>query len=851
VDGLEKDDAYIQILIASSHSVDYLSLVKNPELVWPAITDLLDTVSIAAKELNIWLDEFEFQLPAAVAWAIHQEALHRGVNQVETLHGWLTNVGGLSAIQRIASPIALSPRVRRQGWLRISELMEAHLNLYFKNQIGFRTAQALLPDPADPGAAHQEPDVWVEVVTSHGFPHRATTSSLTDDNDWSNAVHEEASERVHHTAVKKSWSNVVAEGRNTVLLGNPGHGKTWLLTLLAIERTKDFRAKLLSFEPIEGVPFPVFSRVDQLVTTNPEGMPLSRLEEVIAATLRTRSALVTEPDGLYDEQLWEDFKRHVDDYGLELFLDALDEAPEGLRSWIRDWQVGHPAPGFGRNVGSNDSAAKALIVSAAQQASGRIVISSRLAGYRQPEGVDDSWETVTLSPLKKENCLRLATAWGVPKAAMDAMRQDLDGGTSMGHVLRVPLLLNIACILAVDGRPWPRSIRDLYSGYIDYRVAAAFHSWSNAKPQPTRPYDVGQVETILGELALSFSGHGNSRWRDRMTSQEVRDLLKKHLEAGETTQTALDRLLQCGLIVGASPSSAGQVYYFQHRTIAEYLVAKRVADSVQWPSFLTINFWFHRDWDRTLQLIGEIVSPHEYAQVIHEQGTDLLGRGTQLASHSLIAWDTVPSQGSRWVEERWLSLMRRSDEYNAIARLGELARIRSDWFYSVVGQVLGPQVVAFIASRDDPQVVPYLISIDRDIPRLRKQVISSMATAIERGRLNPNQRAEGEAWLRARLSDIDHSSEAAISLASLSEPGVETIDALSKFLFNCPTDDLGTRATVLASLWKHSSEPTSFMDWLDDDDYGKRLAALRLLGESPRDDMAGLPRSSWILGFIG
>jgi hypothetical protein len=844
-DALEKDSAYVRLLSASDPSVGRLSLVEKPELVWPLLTDLLDGVSIAAKELNIWIDEFEFQLPAAVAWAIHQEAIQRKANKVDALHDWLTRVDSLSALQRIAAPTALSPRVRRQGWLRISELTEAYLNLYFRSQIGFGMAQALFPNPSDPTAAHQEPDVWVEVETAKRFPRRAGAPLSTDENDWSNVVHEEASEQVHHAAVKKSWRSVVACGRNTVLLGNPGHGKTWLLTLLASDRTRAFRAKLRAFEPIEGIPFPVFSRVDQLVTTAADGSSLGRLEEVVVATLQARCGLVTDPDGFSDAQLWKDLERHIDDYGLELFLDALDEAPEGLRGWIRDWQVDHPAPErdpFDQNGTASQSPTRSLVTAAAQQASGRIIISSRLAGYRQPDGVDDSWETVTLSPLKKESCLDLATAWGVPKAAMDAMRQDLDGATTMGHVLRVPLLLNIACILAVDGRPWPRSVRDLYSGYIDYRVAAALHYWSQAQPRPTTlPYDVGQVESILGELALRFSGQGSSRWRDQMGSQEVRDLLRQHLEAGETTQTALDRLLQCGLIVGASPSSAGQVYYFQHRTIAEYLVAKRVVDSGQWPLFLTVDFWFHRDWDRTLQLIGELVAPHEYAQVIHEQGTDLLGRGTQLATHSFIAWDEVPGTGSQWVEGRWLALMRRADEYNALTRLSELGRMRSDWFYSVVGKVLGPQVIAFVASRDDPRVVPYLIGIERDEPRLRKQVLAAMGTAIERGRLNQDQRRQGENWLRARLADVNYSAKAALSLSVLTEPSAETVQALSEFLTTSEARDPEIRAAVWKCLERHASSaltPSALLGWLDDADVGKRLAALQLLADAPHDDTA-------------
>ena len=861
VDSLAQDDAYVQILAASNLAFAHLSSVSTSDAVTSALDEEIDSVSLAAQGLKIWIDEFQFQLPRAIAWAIHREALQRKAHNVEALHDWLVSADSLAALQAIANNEGLSPRIRRQGWLRIADLMQEDLEQYYKGQVGYGMAQALLPDPDHPEAAHQEPEVWVE-VQSLRLP-RGLDRPSAKERGWAETVYEEASEAAHHTVATKPWRSIVANNRNTVLLGNPGHGKTWLLTRLAIEQIRAFRKHVESFGAIEGLPFPMFSRVDQLVSTNPGGPGQDLLEKVIVATLRTHCTMVTEPDGVYDDLLWDDLERHIDNYGVELFLDALDEAPNGLWNWIRDWQIDHPAPSGAKNLAAIpgvDTSARSLLISAAEIASGRIVISSRLAGYRQPAGVDDSWQTVTLSPLPKKGCVELALQWGVPPAAMEAIRHDLDGNTTMGHVLRVPLLLNMACTLAINGRQWPRSVRDLYASYIDYRVTTAQYWAGTQSGSSLKPYDIGQTEMLLGELALAFCGGGNTRWQDRMPSQEVRQILAKHLELGDIVQDGLDRLLRSGLVVGVSPSNAGQVFYFQHRTIAEYLVAKRVVDTDRWQHFLSFEFWFHRDWDRTLQMIGELVEPDEYVRVIGEQGTDLLGRGTQLAVHCLNAWDEKPDSSSAWVGQRWLHVMAHADEYGSLGRLRELALVRSDWFYGMVDQVLGQQVVAYLALRDDEQVLPLLMRVGEEKPRLEVDAMKAIGAVLDTGIAPVGQRLRAEQWLRSRLATGPHTQDAARILASLSTQVYPTLNALSQYVADHPGSDVTTRSEVWECLWRHETNPvsdrSSLRSWLEAADDGKKLAAINLLGRDPEDpqivrdltNLAGVPQSGQDLG---
>ena len=649
-------------------------------------TQALQTDKI--RELGIWKEEFEYQLRPSLVWGIHQTGLDRRASKIKDVDKWLSQKEVVEHLKSMAKPKGLRPVDRRRAWMTILQRSEDLLEDYFQRcEVDYGIRQALTPPGLEPDQAMLNIDIWVEKSRPR---QNRTLNGQDSGNDFQEYALDEVSERFHRSSPTVPWSELAESSESIVLLGSPGNGKTWLFSQLALRRTRTFLDNLNTYKCVDRMKFPMFTRVDQLL--RPEH-PSTLIQHVLMTLQKRCNSSLS---GHFDDQtlnaIWSDLEAHMETRGgIELFLDALDESPEGLGIILSDKKLNQ-----------------------------RVLLSSRYAGYRQPEGVNSTtWQIATIKPLNPNNIMKLAASWKVPPTAMTAIEDAISRGTPLGKLLSIPLLASMACAVALDKGTWPSSMDQLFREYIEYRVSAAFHWWNTSSGDPQgKPYDYTQTLAILGDIATHFSGHGNDRWRDAMPVAEVRRLIAQHLEQGETTDMALSRLQQSGLLVGGESTQSAQEYYFQHRTIAEYMVAQYAIVNDDWKQYLSPSFWFHRDWDRVLHFIGELCDPVVFASALEAEETDTLGRATELAVHSYISHGQPLNSSSEWVWRHWRTILKDFDRYGLVTRLDELVNIPGKRFWDEVGSwndadsLWSQSLLAVLTKRyDDPHVVDTLIEL--------------------------------------------------------------------------------------------------------------------------------------------
>ncbi|MGO4187380.1 NACHT domain-containing protein [Pseudarthrobacter sp. TAF60_1] len=95
---------------------------------------------------------------------------------------------------------------------------------------------------------------------------------------------------------------------------------------------------------------------------------------------------------------------------------------------------------------------------------GRVIISSRIAGYERPQGL--MLTEVELQPFSPVDVGAYVDAWGLDQQSRARIHEELKTPSFMG-LARTPLLLAFICSVASQPESLPRRRRELYDRMLD------------------------------------------------------------------------------------------------------------------------------------------------------------------------------------------------------------------------------------------------------------------------------------------------------------------------------------------------------------------------------------------------
>lgn len=376
-----------------------------------------------------------------------------------------------------------------------------------------------LNEPVAGYPAHLTPDKLVGSLTLSSIdPHR---------NDL-------YSEGAHHLYVSARTfggvpaSDEVARQRRLIVLGNPGGGKSTVLSASVAGAARRGEpalfVRLASISAAERTARTVEEAVTLLIEAQSDDLGIALSEDVQALV----KSFVSDPTAL-------------------LALDGLDEVQASHIERIHN------------------------LLRLLSNLPGRIVVSSRLAGYTTPPG---EWREVMVDALAPNDVDQFITSWfegnGVgAKRARAALEHQ--AGRALAET---PVLLGIIATVAEE-EDVPLVIAQLYDHYIAHWLRGKWRHRAQWLPVAEIPARLRVARSVAWNMATGGTGRSDGvRWSDTIAYHTLAEI-----EHGGAT-LLVDR---DGLLVphGRHRSELHQQYRWIHRTVHEHLVGDYLADQVR------------------------------------------------------------------------------------------------------------------------------------------------------------------------------------------------------------------------------------------------------------------------------
>jgi hypothetical protein len=416
---------------------------------------------------------------------------------------------------------------------------------------------------------------------------------------------------------------------DTLVLGDPGYGKSWLLRATAARAVAAARAALPTGVQSVGV-----AAVDAAVL--PVWVELDLLAEVLAhdPTRGLVDALVTTllggpADGApaaYREWLTERLALGQ----ITLLLDGLDEVRRdhvdtlrtALHTWIRTHRSQTGAP--------------------------RIVLTSRPIEHARGILPPATTQTVELLPFDAAAAARFVDARFHEAAARDDVLSQLRH-TALGGLAQIPLLLTLLCYIADRNRDPVGGVARLPTrrAALYDRVLTEFLTIKN--PDPSDVLDPDEQRAVLEQVALTMTSTAYGDWITRLTRDELAAAIGAALDPVHRPDisSVINQLTAPGRGVlitrGDALHPTGRTTYeFLHRTFHEYLVASALThDPDRRHRLIAAHRWFDDEWHQVLLLLAghhlpDAFDPDVYlaALAFPEDGCDPLFHGLFLAAEA-------------------------------------------------------------------------------------------------------------------------------------------------------------------------------------------------------------------------
>lgn len=453
-----------------------------------------------------------------------------------------------------------------------------------------RQVNPFLPEIAPHTSLRQTARVRVnarpDVASLPGFSSESFTSpSLHDQHDGTRTV---------------PW-DLYGSTKNIVILSGPGLGKTSLLRQHAIDLADSaLRAMDERVTPSELI-LPIFVRCDQI-----HGHENPSLEESCVQVLKVAS----EHSGSEQQAFATWLTNHLKSSYNIFLLDGLDEISrttlalpfaQKLENWVHT--NGH----------------------------GQIIITSRIAGYEHPHGIE--LFEAELLPLSTVDIDNYVNRFPLDSASREKIFSLLEDHHFIG-MARIPLMLAMICAAAYHNRDIPRRRSELYAMILEELLNETHRR--RELPDTTSRQKLSDVEKndlyrILGEVAFHFSSIPGKFFR--MPAGELKEII---IGAKPLTPDILNIAIQAGILVRDNVElfSASSNYSFIHPVIGEYLAAITIATKKKrLKRAIDQHLWFDANFDQILPLIGgNLKKPKFYLQLLLGAAPDPLNHALHTAS---------------------------------------------------------------------------------------------------------------------------------------------------------------------------------------------------------------------------
>lgn len=337
---------------------------------------------------------------------------------------------------------------------------------------------------------------------------------------------------------------------HSIVLGDPGFGKTTLFWHVIAESCRQTREQLWAGTPISEIDLAFYLPASQLPEIDPNRTVADGLVSAINAY------------GGLDEDIQSFVADKVVAGQCLLCVDALDEVSDSRVAEQFLTRIGKDHPGV------------------------QLLLSSRLTGFSRPpiEIVDEN--QVELMPFTLDQMRATVETWfDDPELTEDVWKTVSDGRLS--DVLRSPILLNLArgqvadCVSA--GKPIPTWQRrtELYDDFV--QLGLRQHRDRTSKLFEEMELD--EFPFLLQELALAL-------WQEDAKQTIVsRTRLRQHMKQiikdrdlwgmKDRFPRLLADLQDCGVLVPVTVNDEDPRMMFLHRTIGEYLAGQCLARRIE------------------------------------------------------------------------------------------------------------------------------------------------------------------------------------------------------------------------------------------------------------------------------
>ncbi|WP_435186941.1 NACHT domain-containing protein [Streptomyces sp. bgisy126] len=392
------------------------------------------------------------------------------------------------------------------------------------------------------------------------------------------------------------WSEAVDRHRQLVVLGDAGMGKSWLIRSETARRALAAKEALgeRSEPAASELPMPV--RADELAA-----LPHDRLVEALVDRLSVWHPV---PTALRDA-----LAALLASGRATLLVDALDELPGRAERGRVDRLLSH----WSERIG------------------GGLVVTSRVAGYTGPPTSSRSTVEVHLLPFDRAEVDTLIDLWGLPAAAVAALRDRVAHDAAVAALVEAPLMAALLCGLAEEGDDLPAQ-----PSAVLERVVRRFLGAENRWPATpvVEPVEVDRLISVLAPLAHAFASDPEG-WRDRMSGQRILTVLRGRARelagAGYDAASALRVFsIDAGMLAPAADHRPGAdtPYLFVHRYFAVFLVAVHLSElpAGDLVDELTEDRCLHQDWRTAMGMTGGILARQERTATMVRMVDHLLHR---------------------------------------------------------------------------------------------------------------------------------------------------------------------------------------------------------------------------------
>ncbi|MFR9774242.1 NACHT domain-containing protein [Nocardia sp. SC052] len=445
-----------------------------------------------------------------------------------------------------------------------------------------RAVLASVADQIDTAPVYYPPELKPTAIT------QAMSITRLDDN-WLTEAHLSASglyASMGRTGGKPAISTL-AHAHRTVLLGNPGSGKSTILAALVASRIRSAPE-----HPTIPVRLPDLATILFHPNNSPPKNLRSAANAIVAAMAR--------------------WHRH--------------DTPKPVRIALIDAIVANPHTllAFDAWDEVTDTAQRAAIRDTLEHlagAPGRIVVTSRITGYDRPLPSQDEYLVDDLEPDQADDFF---TAWftHAPGVGADRVAHARRTSHEVRELIAIPLMAGLVAFVAQnDEIPTRKSA--LYRRYITLFLE---RRWRPPAEQRTDPILIARLETTAGHIAWSMAttgtdSHTLGEWQDTATITEL-------LDSAPGSDQHLHNLIRTdGLLTlhgqpNPHTTSMDHRYRWIHRTIHEHLAARHLATMfARNPSdtLTTIReAVLDQTWNVTLEHFVGLLEPHHQDGVFRD-----------------------------------------------------------------------------------------------------------------------------------------------------------------------------------------------------------------------------------------